>query len=222
VNIIEHADREMLAIDLANVLASDLENCLLAHPFASFVVPGGTTPGPIFDSLCAADLEWGRVRVMLSDERWVPESHDRSNAKLLKERLFVDRAADATFVPFYKAGETPETAAPKLSEDLASELPISLLLLGMGADMHTASLFPGAKGLAAMLQPNAPLMVPVSVDGQEPRISFSAAALNGAMAKHLVIFGDDKRAALERARGLDPQEAPIVAVLKEMTVHWAE
>ena len=88
--------------------------------------------------------------------------------------------------------------------------------------MHTASLFPGAKGLAAMLRPDAPLLVPVCVDGQEPRISFSAAALDGALAKHLVIYGDDKRAALERARELDPQEAPIAAVLKEMTVHWAE
>ena len=221
-NIVEYANRAVLAIDLAKVLAADLDHCLRAHPLAVFVVPGGTTPGPIFDSLCAAELDWGRVRVMLSDERWVPENHARSNAKLLKERLFVNRAAAATFRPFYKAEETPQTAAPKLSKALAARLPISVLLLGMGADMHTASLFPGAKGLAAMLRPDAPLLVPVCVDGQEPRISFSAAALDGALAKHLVIYGDDKRAALERARELDPQEAPIAAVLKEMTVHWAE
>ena len=101
-------------------------------------------------------------------------------------------------------------------------MPISLLLLGMGADMHTASLFPGADGLAAMLADDAPLVVPVSVEGQEPRISFSGPALAGAMAKHLVIFGAEKRAALERARGLDPQEAPIAAVLDGLTVHWAE
>lgn len=221
-NIIEYPDREMLAIDLANVLAGDLENCLLVHPWASFVVPGGTTPGPIFDGLCAADIEWDRVHVMLSDERWVPEDHARSNAGLLKERLFVDRAAAAQFVPFHVPGETPESAAPALSEKLAAEMPISLLLLGMGADMHTASLFPGAEGLAAMLAEDAPLVVPVSVEGQEPRISFSGPALAGAMAKHLVIFGAEKRAALERARGLDPQEAPIAAVLDGLTVHWAE
>ncbi|WP_299627457.1 6-phosphogluconolactonase [uncultured Tateyamaria sp.] len=218
----EYADREMLAIDLANVLAGDLKNCLLVHPWASFVVPGGTTPGPIFDGLCAADLEWDRVHVMLSDERWVPEDHERSNAGLLKERLFVNRAASARFVPFHMEGETPETAAPLLSAKLADEMPISLLLLGMGADMHTASLFPGATDLAAMLADDAPLVVPVSVAGQEPRISFSGPALAGAMAKHLVIFGQEKREALERARTLDPQEAPIAAVLDGMTVHWAE
>ena len=94
-NIQEYPDREILAMGLADVLASELKNCLLVHPWASFVVPGGTTPGPIFDSLCAAALDWDRVHVMLSDERWVPEDHDRSNAKLLKDRLFVDRAAAA-------------------------------------------------------------------------------------------------------------------------------
>src|SRR5210317_301832 len=118
-NVVEYADREMLAIDLANVLAGELENCLLTHAHASFVVPGGTTPGPIFDSLCAADLDWDRVHVMLSDERWVPEDHERSNARLLKERLLVNRAAEASFVPFYQAGETPQSAAADLSAKLA-------------------------------------------------------------------------------------------------------
>lgn len=218
----EYPDREILAMGLADVLASELKNCLLVHPWASFVVPGGTTPGPIFDSLCAAALDWDRVHVMLSDERWVPEDHDRSNAKLLKDRLFVDRAAAATFIPFHTPGETPESAAPILSEKLAGEMPISLLLLGMGADMHTASLFPGAEGLAAMMADDAPLVVPVSVAGQEPRISFSGPALAGAMAKHLVIYGHEKRRALEAAQSLPPVEAPINAVMDGLTVHWAE
>ncbi|GGX62556.1 6-phosphogluconolactonase [Tateyamaria omphalii] len=221
-NIVEYPDRDLLAMGLADALASELKNCLLVHSWASFVVPGGTTPGPIFDSLCAADLDWARVNVMLSDERWVPEDHDRSNAKLLKDRLFQSRAKEAKFVPFYREGQTPDAAAPVLSEELADQMPISLLLLGMGADMHTASLFPGAIGLDAMLADDAPLVVPVSVAGQEPRISFSGPALAGAMAKHLVIYGSDKRAALERAEGLDPLEAPIKAVMSGLTVHWAE
>ncbi|MEL7091007.1 MAG: 6-phosphogluconolactonase [Pseudomonadota bacterium] len=219
--LVEYPDRELLAMGLADALASELKNCLLVHPFASFVVPGGTTPGPIFDSLCAVGLDWDRVHIMLSDERWVPEGHARSNAGLIKSRLMVERASDAQFVPFYREGMTPEEAAPVLSEDLAGEMPISLLLLGMGEDMHTASLFPGAEGLADMLAADAPLVVPVSVAGQEPRISFSGAALAGAMSKHLVIFGDAKRAALEAARGMDAVDAPVRAVLDGMTVHWA-
>ncbi len=221
-NLQEYPDREMLAMRLADVLASELKNCLLVHDHASFVVPGGTTPGPIFDSLCAADLDWSRVHVMLSDERWVPSDHDRSNAKLLNEHLFVERAAAATFIPFHMDGHEPETAAPLLSDKLAEEMPISLLLLGMGADMHTASLFPGADGLAAMLADDAPLVVPVSVQGQEPRISFSGPALAGAMAKHLVIYGTEKRRALEEAQVMEPTLAPIRAVMDGLTVHWAE
>ncbi|MEL6887428.1 MAG: 6-phosphogluconolactonase [Pseudomonadota bacterium] len=221
-NLQPYPDRELLVMGLADALASELKNCLLTHPFASFVVPGGTTPGPIFDTLCAADLEWDRVHVMLSDERWVPDDHARSNGKLIRDRLMVERAAIARFFPFYRDGMTAAEAAPGLSQELADEMPISLLLLGMGADMHTASLFPGAVGLEAMLAADAPLVVPVSVAGQEPRISFSGPALAGAMAKHLVIYGDDKRAALERAMTLDPVDAPVRAVLDGMTVHWAE
>lgn len=219
---VEYADREMLAMGLADVLAGALKNALLGSDAVSFVVPGGTTPGPIFDSLCAADLDWSRVLVMLSDERWVPADHDRSNAKLLREHLFVGRAADAHFVPFHMEGHTPAAAASILSGQLADKMPISLLLLGMGADMHTASLFPGAEGLAAMLAEDAPLVVPVSVAGQEPRISFSGPALGSAMSKHLVIYGDEKRQALENARNLNAELAPIKVVLDGLTVHWAE
>lgn len=221
-NFQEYPDRELLAMRLADVLASELKTCLLTQDSVSFVVPGGTTPGPIFDSLCAADLDWDRVHVMLSDERWVRSDHDRSNAGQVRARLLVERAAAAKFIPFYIDGHDPVGAAPLLSERLAPEMPISVLVLGMGADMHTASLFPGSDGLAVMLAEDAPLVVPVSVLGQEPRISFSGPALAGAVAKHLVIFGADKRRALEQARTMEPTLAPIRAVMDGITVHWAE
>ena len=221
-NIEEYPDRDMLAIDVANILAGELENCLLKHDFASFAVPGGTTPGPIFDVLCAADLDWSRVHVMLTDERWVPEDHARSNAALIRERLLVERAAKATFLPFYRAGQSAEAAALEVSEILKAEMPISVLLLGMGTDMHTASLFPGAKGLSKAMAHGAPLLCPIEAEGQpEMRVSLSAQALDEAMSKHLVIFGDEKRAALQAASKKAPEEAPIGAVMSEGTVHWA-
>ncbi len=220
--IVEYPDRDMLAIDVANVLAGELESCLFNHDFASFAVPGGTTPGPIFDVLCAADLDWSRVHVMLTDERWVDEGSDRSNGALLRRRLLVNRAEAALFRPFYVPGASIEDGAAQVSEELAGDMPISVLMLGMGADMHTASLFPGAGGLAAAMAPGAPLVCPIFADGQEPRVSLSAPALDGAMSKHLVIFGAEKRAALEAAAHLPAQEAPIGAVLRDMTVHWAE
>lgn len=217
----EYADREMLEIDVANILAGDLKTALLSHENVTFVVPGGTTPGPIFDSLCAADLDWARVKIMLSDERWVPADHARSNAKLLADRLLVNRASAAQFVPFYVDGSTADEGAAVVSEQVADALPISVLMLGMGADMHTASLFPNALGLDAAMAGDAPAVCAIQAEGQEPRVTLSAVALDGALSKHLVIFGDEKRVAFEAAAGLTPQQAPISAVSRGMTIHWA-
>ena len=222
-NFVEYADRDMAAIDLANVLAGDLETALLHHDHVSFAVPGGTTPGPIFDALCAADLDWSRVRVFPTDERWVPQDHDRSNGRLICDRLLTSRAAAARFLPLYAPASQPEDVLPEIESMLVPELPISVLLLGMGADMHTASLFPGVDGLNAALAHEAPILAALRPDtAPEPRVSLTARVLNGALSKHLVIFGADKREALANAMSLPPEEAPIQAVLDGTTIHWAE
>ena len=217
---IEYPDRDMLMIDLAQALVGELNDCLLVHDHASFAVPGGTTPGPVFDSLCAADIDWARVHVMPTDERWVGEDSDRSNARLIKSRLLTNRAEKAVFVPFYSEGEEAEAAMPGLGERLAPELPISLLLLGMGADMHTASLFPGAPELAEALSTDAPTMA-IQPEGQETRVTLTAKVLEAAMSTHVLITGNDKRDALKRAQGKSKEEAPINTVLANATVHWA-
>jgi len=222
VKLVEYPDAEMMMMDLADTLASELKNCLLAHEHASFAVPGGTTPGPIFDSLCGVDLDWSRVHVMLTDERWVPETSDRSNTRLLRQRLLVNRAAEAVYVPLYADAETPEEKLPELAEALTPELPISVMLLGMGADMHTASIFPGADKLQEALHGDERLVAMRAPGAPEPRITLSAKVLKSAMSRHLVIIGDEKREALEAARSLTPDEAPVAAILNGTTVHWAK
>ena len=222
-NFIEYADQEMLAIDLANIIAGELTATLEHEDRALLVVPGGTTPAPVFDDLCDADLDWSRVDVMLSDERWVPEVHVRSNTRMIRERLLTGRAAKARYLPLFAKAESPEAVLPELESNITPNLPISVLLLGMGDDMHTASLFPGADALGDALKHDAPVLVPMRGGGApEPRVTLSARVLNGALAKHLVITGQKKRAALERARGLPVTEAPVAAVLADMSVHWAE
>jgi 6-phosphogluconolactonase len=217
----KYSDREMLIIEVAQKIVGDLKTALLTQENVSFVVPGGTTPGPIFDILCAADIEWNRVHVMLSDERWVPDDNDRSNAKLLRDRLLVNRAAAAKFTPFYVPDVNVADACKDVSEKLMSEWPISVLVLGMGADMHTASLFPQANGLDAALSADADALLPIQAEGQEQRVTLSAPVLNSAISKHIVIFGDDKRAALDVAKGSLPEVAPVAAVLDGATIHWA-
>ncbi len=221
--LIEYPDREMMMIDLANQLAGELRACLMNHETASFAVPGGTTPGPIFDALCAVDLHWSRIHVMLTDERWVPEDHPRSNTALLRERLLKERAAMAELVPLYAEAERPEDILGTLSKAIEPELPISVLLLGMGADAHVASIFPEADNLSAALEADAPPLMAMRAPGaEEPRVTLTARVLDGAMSKHIVITGSEKRETLERARSQRRWEAPVRAVWNDAKVHWAE
>lgn len=219
---IEYPDSEMMMLDVADALASELADHLRRDDRVSFCVPGGTTPGPVFDVLCEQALDWDRVSVFLSDERWVPTDSPRSNTKLILDRLITSKARRAQFVPLYAAAPTPEDYIDDLAKGIEPHLPITLLLLGMGADMHTASLFPGADRLADALAEDAPILVPMRGGGApEPRVTLSARVLKGALSTHLVITGDEKRAALERAQGLPPKQAPVRTVLSGAIVHWA-
>lgn len=222
--IVEYSDRDLMMMALADTIASELNTVLHGEEQATLVVPGGTTPGPVFDTLSTLHLDWGRVNVMLSDERWVPETSDRSNTRLIRQRLLTDQAARATLVPLFAEGQTADSAMAELGQGVEAALPISVAVLGMGADMHTASLFPGADRLAEALEPHAPPLMPMRAPGApEPRITLTARVLNGALNKHILITGGEKRAALERAAAThDHMAAPVSAILRNTTVHWAD
>lgn len=218
-----YPDREMMMLSLADKIAGQLGEFLRRDGKATLCVPGGTTPGPIFDTLSGVDLDWANVAVVLNDERWVPESSDRSNTRLVRQRLIRGRAAQARLVPLYAPADTPEAMLDTLADGIRPHLPISVLLLGMGADMHTASLFPGADRLDEALSPQAPILMALRAEAAgEPRITLTAPVLQAAFNIHILITGAEKRAALEKAAGLGPKDAPVRAVLDNATVHWAE
>lgn len=218
----EYPDREMLMLALADRLTGELRQAIAQHGRATFSVPGGTTPGPVFDLLSAVDLDWDKVSVVLNDERWVPEDSPRSNTRLLRERLLRGRAAAAHLVPLHAPTSEPEDSLDALAEAVEAVLPIDVLLLGMGADMHTASLFPGADLLEQALAPDAPVLMALRAEAAgEARITLSARVLRDAMHCHILIIGDEKRAAIERAASLPEIEAPVHTVLRNATIHWA-
>jgi 6-phosphogluconolactonase len=221
-NFQAYPDREFLFLGLADKIAGQLADILRREGRATLSVPGGTSPGPV-DTLSGVDLDWSKVAVMLNDERWVDESSPRSNTALIRARLLRGPAAAARLVPLYADAPTPEDRLDELSEGVRAHLPISVLLLGMGPDMHTASLFPGADRLAEALAPDAPPLMALRAEAAgEPRITLTAPVLRDAMHIHILITGAEKRAALERAMHLTPTEAPVRAVLDNATVHWAE
>ena len=221
-DFLEYNDREELVSSVAKILASDLNAAIKDRENVMFSVPGGSTPGPIFDKLCEFDLDWRRVSIILNDERWVPESNERSNTKLLRERLLIKKATLATYISMYSDTITPELGIPKLKKRVDPNLPISVLLFGMGADMHTASLFPGGDKLEEALSNNAPTLLPMRAAGaMEARMTLTAQVLNSSRFKHLVIFGEEKRKAFEKAIDLPNSIAPVSAILPGASVHWA-
>ena len=225
-NFVEYPDADMMMIDVANHIAGELNEHLMVNGKASFAVPGGSTPGPVFDVLSAADLDWSQVLVLPTDERWVPEDDAGSNARLIRERLLVGRASAAQFFSFYQDGTTPEAHCDALAARLQHQLPLSVLVLGMGADMHTASLFPIKAVDADYRHGTNPIFAPVKMPGLGKlgtRVTLTEEALNGAMSKHVLITGAEKRDALQRAIKIgDPAIAPIAGVLSGATVHWSE
>jgi 6-phosphogluconolactonase len=219
---IDYPDREALAMGLADRLASALRACLDTQDRASLCVPGGTSPGDTFAILSGAALDWSRIDVLLGDERWVPEGHPRSNTALLRRTLLIGKAAAATHIPLVSDAPTPEAGLPALLPGVEGALPLSVLLLGIGTDGHTASLFPGGDTLAAAMGSDAPALMAMRAPGaEEPRVTLTAPVLHGAMATHMIAMGKEKREALERAARADPMDMPAAAFLGEATIHWA-
>lgn len=209
-------DAESLAEGLALRVAAQLREAIDARGEALLAVSGGSTPKRFFDRLSREALDWSRVTVTLVDERWVPESSDRSNARLVKAALLQHQATAATFVPLYVEAPTPEAAIAALRARVAG-LPATfdVVILGMGGDGHTASFFPGGDRLAEALDPDGRARVlPMRAEGAgEPRITFTLPALLDSRALYLHIEGEAKRGVLANAR--EPGSTlPMAAVLR--------
>ena len=216
-----YPDRDTLMRDLAALVADQLRAAHATKDRATLAVPGGTTPAPFLRWLSESELEWKDVHVLPTDERLVPESNPRSNIGLIRSNLARERASSVRLVALH------EPILGAMVSRVESYLPIDVLVLGMGADMHTASLFPGAPELAAALAPDAPVLLEITPPGQpEARLTLTAPVLRAADVIHILITGPEKLAALEKAVAGGPiEDAPVRAVLTApcpVTVHYAE
>lgn len=220
-NLIEHAyaDGASLARALAAAVACDLRDAVLTRGVGLLAVSGGSTPRRFLSELGRLRLDWSRVVVTLADERWVTPDDARSNARLLRETLFAGAAAAARFEPLFEPARDPAAAIARIARRIeALPLPFDAVVLGMGNDGHTASLFPGGDTLSQALDPQGRGRVVLlqAPGAPEARVTLTLPTLLATAALYLHIEGAEKRSVL--ARALDPQtrsdEMPIRAVIK--------
>ena len=229
----EFPDRQAMSAELAGTMGTGLRQLLAKEPAAGLIAAGGTTAPPVLERLSAMDLDWSRIWVTVSDERWVNAQHEASNERMVRDKLLRGPAGDANFIPIYSDHDTPEAAEPHCHARLtAMPWQNSLCMLGMGNDGHAASLFPGTAALTDALNVNydrlcktvRPQASPIA--GPHPRMSLTLMALLQARHIYLVITGAEKRATFDRALlGKDQREMPVRAILQQtntpVSVYWA-
>ena len=221
-------DAEAWTHACAAAIVDALHATLRERPGATLLLSGGSTPGPVYAALRGADLDWARIDVSLVDDRWVPADDAGSNAHLLRGTLLHGDAPIA-FRPLVDI-DAGIDASVRAASDAARAQPADVVVLGMGDDGHTASLFPGMRGLRDALRAREAY---VAVDatgcpvaGQlTTRISLTPAGLAPARTRLLLLRGAHKRIVFERAAaGGDPVDMPIRLALTPdapLQVHWA-
>jgi len=196
---------------------------------ASLAVSGGSTPVPLFVRLAEMNLEWDKVAVSLVDERWVdPEALD-SNENLVRTRLLRHKAAAARFIPMKTTDATAaqgEEACSLLQREISR--PYDCLILGMGNDGHTASLFPGATNLEAAvdLHSGRICMAIRPPAASHERMTLTLPAILASRQLFLHLQGEEKKKVLARAREAgDARQMPIRFILRQETtplaVYWS-
>lgn len=219
----QFSNAPLLAEALAERVVGQLREAIEARGVATLVVSGGKSPIALFQHLVGLQLDWSEVVITLADERWVPVEHPDSNEALLRRYLLVGEVAKATFIGLYRSAESQEKAAEAADHALAELPAIDVLVLGMGDDGHTASLFPRSPNLAAALDPQGtrrcwPMLAP-TVPHQ--RLSLSRALLASARYPLLSISGQGKLDTLRTAAGGDEATMPVRAFLQSpLEIYW--
>ncbi|AWL12140.1 6-phosphogluconolactonase [Saliniradius amylolyticus] len=218
---------EQLNQQFASRIAGLLEQGIAETGRASLVVSGGRTPQGMFKQLSEMDIDWSKVVITLADERWVPLSDDASNEKMVREHLLVNKASQASFVGLKNSAEQATDGVAQCNQAFDSiPTPFDVLILGMGEDGHTASLFPCSEQLSQGLdlsnQSHYIAVQPTTAPNW--RMSLTLRALLDSKNTFVHLVGDSKRQVFEQAlAGDDETEMPIRAVLKQSDVElvWA-
>jgi 6-phosphogluconolactonase len=182
------------AEDVAAAAAADIAEALRKGA-RTLVLAGGTTPQRCYEILSRMDVAWGRVSVLFGDERCVPPDHPDSNYRMAREAM-LDRVAPAT-VHRMPAELGPDEGAKLYARVVEALTPLDVVVLGVGEDGHTASLFPGHPALKA-----AGLTVGIHDSPKPPpqRVTLTLGALQSARRVIILATGKGKADAVAKAK----------------------
>ena len=223
-NVTEHwlEDSASAASLAAKRVAESLRQGIAERSVAGLAVSGGRSPIAFFHELARQPLPWEKVWITLADERWVPTHSEGSNEHLVRQHLLHDAAATAQFVPLKTAAASPQDALSERQTAINKmPWPLDAIVLGMGEDGHTASLFPGAENLSIALDVTRPALL-AAIDpphADQRRMSLTMHALLQTRCLVLLIQNPRKRAIYQRARdGAEVTQLPIAGVLTQREV----
>jgi 6-phosphogluconolactonase len=228
-----HAPAASFYAELAAAIAHELRAAIAARGYAVLSVSGGKSPIDLFACLREQQLDWQQVRITLVDERFVPSNHPASNARLVREHLLQGLASAARFIPMVTTltesppdspsmnAEEPDllAAAASAASALQAAGTADVLVLGLGADGHTASLFPDAPQLPAALDlANTQGCMAITLlhppaNAPYPRITQTLAQILTARRIILPVLGDDKLPVLAEAMHTKTLRLPVSYVL---------
>lgn len=215
----QYSSSEQLTQDMVAHIVAALNKGITTRGTASIAVSGGKTPIPLFKLLSEQSLPWHKVYITLVDDRWVNDTDDASNEKLVFNYLLQNQAKLAKFIGLKNSAPTPFEGEQTTQQKLAEiPLPFDVVILGMGEDGHTASLFPHAENLASGLDMNSgkkvigmtPLTAPLD------RMTLTLPTILNSQNIYLLLVGESKKRVLEQAtQGQDVFDMPIRAILQQ-------
>lgn len=217
IHLNQFSNSSELAQSLAHKIATNLKDAISKNGKASLIVSGGSTPKIVFETLKNIDLGWKSVTVGLCDERWVESTHKDSNEKFIKETLLQSFASKAKFVGMhqtkYQANEAQEICSQNIKNQFDN---FDVLILGMGNDGHTASLFPNNPKLNEAYQTqNLCIAIKPSTAPHE-RMSLTLSAILTASNIYLHFEGDEKQKVFNEALdGENIYDIPIRTILNQ-------
>jgi 6-phosphogluconolactonase len=219
--------------DLAALVDRSLElvleklNDAIAHrSIATIALSGGSTPKPLYEKLAEQDLPWDQLHVFWGDERYVPPTHEDSNYRMARLAWLDKVPIPAKNIhPMLTNEADPAIAAQSHEADIQTffqiepgEFPaFDVILLGIGDDAHTASLFPGTDALKVRER----LITVGNKDGQ-PRITFTAPLINHARTVLFMVAGENKQHALSQifAPDADAMNYPSRLIQPQGELWW--